>query len=232
MLQFPLTRQSLIGSINSFNVATLNEIDNLHMHDFGIFLELEPEEEEKAQLEKSIQIALQTQSISLGDAIDIRQIQNTKLANEVIKSRQTKKAEQEQAAQMANIQAQAQANAESAEKAAVSEVQKQQALAQTEIQIQQAKSQFEIQRMEQEALIKKQLMAEEFQYQLQLAQMNMDAQKQKEAEIENRKDQRVKIQGTQQSELIDQRQNDLLPKNFESGNDGLGGFDLEQFTPR
>ena len=147
-------------------------------------------------------------------------------------ARQTKKAEQEQAAQMANIQAQAQANAESAEKAAVSEVQKQQALAQTEIQIQQAKSQFEIQRMEQEALIKKQLMAEEFQYQLQLAQMNMDAQKQKEAEIENRKDQRVKIQGTQQSELIDQRQNDLLPKNFESGNDGLGGFDLEQFTPR
>ena len=232
MLQFPLTRQTLIGSVNSFNVATLTEIDDLHLHDFGIFLELEPEEEEKAQLEKSIQIALQSQSISLGDAIDIRQIKNLKLANQLIKSRQKKKAEQEQAAQMANIQAQAQANAESAEKAAVSEVQKQQALAQTEIQIQQAKSQFEIQRMEQEALIKKQLMAEEFQYQLQLAQMSMQAQQQKESEIENRKDERVKIQGTQQSELIDQRQNDLLPKNFESSNDGLGGFDLEQFTPR
>lgn len=91
MLQFPLTRQALIGSINSFNVATLSEIDELHLHDFGIFLELEPEEEEKAQLEKSIQIALQTQSISLADAIDVRQIQNIKLANEVIKSRQKKK---------------------------------------------------------------------------------------------------------------------------------------------
>ena len=232
MLQFPLTRQALIGSINSFNVATLSEIDELHLHDFGIFLELEPEEEEKAQLEKSIQIALQTQSISLADAIDVRQIQNIKLANEVIKSRQKKKAEQEQAAQMANIQAQAQANAESAEKAALSEVQKQQALAETTVQIEQAKSQMEIQRMEQEAFIKKELMAEEFQYQLRLAELNMKAQKDKEDQIENRKDQRIKMQGTQQSELIDQRQNDLLPKNFESTNDGLGGFDLEQFTPR
>jgi len=232
MLQFPLTRQALIGSINSFNVATLSEIDELHLHDFGIFLELEPEEEEKAQLEKSIQIALQTQSISLADAIDVRQIQNIKLANEVIKSRQKKKAEQEQAAQMANIQAQAQANAESAEKAALSEVQKQQALAETTVQIEQAKSQMEIQRMEQEAFIKKELMAEEFQYQLRLAELNMKAQRDKEDQIENRKDQRIKMQGTQQSELIDQRQNDLLPKNFESTNDGLGGFDLEQFTPR
>jgi len=232
MLQFPLTKQALIGSINSFNVATLSEIDDLHLHEFGIFLELEPEEEEKAQLEKSIQIALQTQSISLADAIDVRQIQNIKLANEVIKSRQRKKAEQEQAAQMANIQAQAQANAESAEKAAVAEVQKQQALAQTTVEIEKAKSQMEIQRMEQEAFIKKELMAEEFQYQLRLAELNMKAQKDKETQIENRKDQRIKIQGTQQSELIDQRQNDLLPKNFESTNDGLGGFDLEQFTPR
>ena len=232
MLQFPLTKQALMSSINSFNTATLVEMEDLHMHDFGIFLELEPEEEEKANLEKSIQIALQTKSISLADAIDIRQIQNIKLANELLKSRQKKKAEQEQAVQMQNIQAQAQANAESAEKAAVAEVQKRQALAQTEMQIEQAKSQFEIQRMEQEALIKKQLMAEEFQYQIQLAQLNMKAQQDKESLIENRKDKRIKMQGTQQSELIDQRQNDLLPKNFEStGNDNLDGFGLEQFGP-
>lgn len=232
MLQFPLTKQALMSSINSFNTATLVEMEDLHMHDFGIFLELEPEEEEKANLEKSIQIALQTQSISLADAIDIRQIQNIKLANELLKFRQKKKAEQEQAVQLQNIQAQAQANAESAEKAAVAEVQKRQALAETEMQIEQAKSQFEIQRMEQEAMIKKQLMAEEFQYQVQLAQINMKAQQDKESLIENRKDKRIQMQGTQQSELIDQRQNDLLPKNFESaGNDNLDGFGLEQFGP-
>jgi hypothetical protein len=33
--------------------------------------------------------------------------------------------------------------------------------------------------------------------------------------------------------MISQRQNDELPKDFESaGNDALGGFGLEQFEPR
>jgi uncharacterized protein YdeI (BOF family) len=138
-----------------------------------------------------------------------------------------------QEAQMANIQAQAQANAQTAEQAAMFEVQKQQALTQEKVSIEQAKSQFEIQRMQAEAQIKKQLMAEEFNYQMQLAQIRANAEKTKEQDIEDRKDKRVKIQGTQQSELIDQRKNDTLPKNFESaGNDTLGGFNLEQFSPK
>jgi len=117
--------------------------------------------------------------------------------------------------------------------AALAEVKKQQALAETKVQIEKAKSEFEINKMEQEALIKKQLMGEEFQYKMRLAQIQADAQAAKEKQIEDRKDQRVKIQGTQQSELIDQRKNDLLPKDFESsGNDNLGGFGLEQFEPR
>jgi len=126
------------------------------------------------------------------------------------------------------MQAQSQANAQLAEQAALNEVQKQQALAQTEIQIEQAKSQFEIQRMEQQAMIKKQLMAEEFQYQLQLAQMDRQNVTQKEAQIEDRKDKRTKIQATQQSQMISQRQNDTLPTDFESAGDtSLGGFGLE-----
>jgi hypothetical protein len=233
MLQFPLTEQSLLTSINTFNTNTLQEIKKLSLHDFGIFLELEPEEEDKATLEQNIQIALQAGNIGLEDAIDLREIRNLKLANQSLKSRQKKKQEIERAQQLENIEAQAAANAESAEKAALAEVQKQQALAETEIQIEQAKSQFEIQRMEQEAVIKKQLMAEEFNYDLELARLQSRAQQQKEAEIEDRKDKRVKIQGTQQSELINQRQNDLLPKDFESaGNDTLGGFGLEQFGPK
>tara|TARA_R110000765_G_scaffold86461_1_gene166300 strand:- start:213 stop:1094 length:882 start_codon:yes stop_codon:yes gene_type:complete len=232
MLSFSLTKAALINSINTFNTNTLKEIDQLHIHDFGIFLELEPDEEEKAMLEKSIQIALQAGNINLEDAIDIRDIKNLKLANQSLKLKQEQKRAKDQAAQQANIQAQAQANAQSAEKAAMSEVQKEQAVAQTKVQIEQAKSQFEIERMEQEALIKKQLMAEEFNYQMQLAEMQGQVQRQKEQSIEDRKDKRVKIQGTQQSELISQRQNDALPTNFESaGNDNLDGFGLEQFNP-
>ena len=233
VLDFPLTRMSLINSINTFNAAVLEEVDELSLHDFGIFLELEPEEEEKSQLEQNIQIALQAGMIGLEDAIDIREISNLKLANQLLKFRQKKKQEAAEQAQLANIQAQAQANSEANERAAMAEVQKQQALTQEKVSIEQAKSQFEIQRMQTEAQIKRELMAEEFNYQMQLAQIKANAEAGKIAEVEDRKDKRTKIQATQQSELINQRQNDLLPKDFESqGNDTLGGFNLEQFAPR
>ena len=233
MIEFELTDQALKNSINQFNVATLDEVKTLSLHDFGIYLELEPDDEEKAMLEQNIQVALQSGQIYLEDAIDIRDIKNLKLANQVLKFRRIKKQEADQAAQQAQIQAQAQANMQQSEQAALNEVQKQEALAQTEIQIEQAKSQFEIQRMEQEALIKKQLMAEEFNYQLQLAKAKVDTDRQKEQFIEDRKDKRTKIQATQQSKMIEQRQNDLLPTDFESaGMDNLGGFGLEQFEPQ
>ncbi len=233
LVQNPLTENSLANSISKFNKETLLELSNLQLHDFGISLEMEPEHEEKAMLEQNVQMALQTGAIALSDAIDIREIKNTKLANQFLKLRQRQKIEREQAAQQQNIQAQAQANAESAEKAAMFEVQKQQALTQEKVSIEQAKSQFEIQRMQTEAQIKRELMAEEFSYQMQLAQARIQAESSKDKEIEDRKDKRIKIQGTQQSELIDQRQNDLLPKDFESaGNDNLDGFGLEQFGPR
>ncbi len=223
----PLTRNSLQNSISNFNTETLQSLIDLQLHDFGIYLELEPEEEEKALLEQNIQVALKTGAIALSDAIDIREIKNTKLANQYIKLRQKQKIEREQQAAQQNIQAQAQANAKASEAAALSEVQKQQALTQEKVNIEQAKSQFEIQRMQTEAQIKRELMAEEFNYQMELAKARAGVEANREKEIEDRKDQRTRIQGTQQSELIDQRKNDLLPINFESeGNDELGGFDL------
>ena len=233
MLSFPLTKQALLNSINQFNTSTLEEIEKLNMHEFGIFLELEPEQEDKEFLEKNIQIALQTQTIGLEDAIDIREIKNIKLANQYLKYRQKERAKEQQAAQQANIAAQAQAQAQAAEQTALAETQKQQVLTEQKMQLEQAKSQFEIQKMEMEANIKRQLMEQEFGYNIQLAQAKAGAETLREKEIEDRKDKRAKIIGTQQSQMISQRQNDELPKNFESaGNDSLGGFGLEQFEPR
>jgi hypothetical protein len=227
MLNYPLTKNALMNSISTSNVSTLQEIENLNMHEFGIFLDLEPEEEDKAQLEQNIQIALQTGNIDLDDVIDIRQISNMKLANQLLKQKKKVKAKKAQQAQLANIQAQAQANSETAERAALAEMQKQQALAQTQLQIEQGISQFKIQQLQQEAEIKKQLMAEEFNYKMQLAQIQANGQYNKEQEKEDRKDKRTKIQG-----LIDQRKNNTLPKDFESSsNDVLGGFDLGSFDP-
>ena len=233
MLSFPLTKNALISCINQYNVGSLEEIEKLNMHEFGIFLELEPDEEEKQRLEQNVQVALQGGLIDLSDAIDIRQIKNIKLANQYLKQKQAERAKATAMAQQQNIQMQAQANAQASEQAALAEVQKQQALTETKLQLEQGKSQFDIQKMELEAQIKKQLMAEKFQYDMQLAKLDVEARKEKEDKIEDRKDERARIIGTQQSEMISQRQNDELPKNFESsGFDSLGGFGLEQFEPR
>ena len=232
-LMFPLTRQSLMSSISRYNVGTLEDLADLNMHDFGIFLQLEPDEEEKQLLEQNIQVALQSGQIDLEDAIDIREVNNLKLANQMLKKRRKNKQIREQQAQQANIQAQAAANAQLAQQTALAETQKQQVLTEQKVQLEKAKSDFDMAKMEREAQIKQQLMEQEFNYSIQLTRAQGEAKKQTEEFKEDRKDERTKIQATQQSELIDQRKNDLLPKNFESaGNDTLGGFGLEQFGPR
>jgi len=232
-LAFPLTKQTLMSSISRYNVATLQELSKVNIHDFGIFLELEPDEEEKQILEQNIQIALKGGQIDLEDAIDIRQVNNLKLANQMLKKRRKDKQAKDQQMQQENMQAQAQANAKAAEQISLAEAQKQQVIAEQNINYEQAKSQFSIQKMEREAQIKQQLMEIEFNYNMQLTQAQAKAKQQNEDVKENRKDQRTEMQATQQSELIDQRKNDLLPKNFESaGNDTMGGFGLEQFGPK
>ena len=231
-LDFALTANSLQNSITKFNTATMLEMSELNLHDFGIFLELEPDDEAKAQLEQNIQVALQGGGIDLEDAIDIRQIKNLQLANEMLKDRRKKKQEAARQAQLQNIQAQAQANAKASEAASLAEAQKQQIITAEKVSLEKAKTEFEIQKLQAEAQVKRELMAEEFNHNVQLSQAKGVAELQKEQEIEDRKDKRIRMQGTQQSELIDQRKNNLLPKNFESsGNDVMGGIGLDQFEP-
>ncbi len=234
ILEYHPAKEAFIQKIGGFNVATLNEMKDLHLHDFGIYLELTPDDEEKAMLENNIQTALSGGLIDLSDAIDIREVQNIKLANQLLKVRQKKRQERLQEEQQANIQAQANANAQAQQVAAQAEVQKDQALFQTKSQLEQLKSQLENQRIGVEVDAKKQLMALEFQYNMQLKGMEVQNNANREKEIEDRKDKRAKIIGTQQSEMISQRKNDTPPKDFESGGNDImgGGFGLGGFEPR
>jgi len=224
ILEYSPTSEAFVRSIGMHNVATLKEISDLYLYDFGIFIELAPDEEEQQLLENNIQVALQQGSLDLEDAIDVRDIKSVKLANQMLKIKRKKKMERDQQMQQENIQAQARANADQQAAAAQSEVQKQQALTQSQIQLEQAKAQIKSQTLVQETELKKQLMREEFNYSMQLKQAEVQTTQQKETGKEDRKDERTKIQATQQSEMIDQRNNGKPPKNFEStGNDILGG---------
>ena len=234
ILEFSETRDAFIQKVGNHNVATLDEMANLHLYDFGIFIELAPDEEEKQMLENNIQAALAKGLIELDDAIDLRTIKNVKLANQLLKLRRKQKAERDQEMNERNIKAQGEANAQAQQVAAQAEVQKAQALVQTNMQLEQGKAQLEENRMMKEAQVKKELMNHEFQINMKLKQMDLESINQKEKYKEDRKDGRTKIQASQQSELIDQRKSGKPPKNFESaGNDILGGgFGLNAFDPR
>jgi len=234
ILEYSPTADAFVQAIGAHNVATLDEMSNLHLYDFGIFIELTPDEEEKALLENNIQVALAQQNIELEDAIDLREIKNIKLANQLLKIRRQQKLERDQAIAQQNIQAQAQANMQTQQASAQLEIQKEQAKMQAEAQLEQMKAQMQSQKMQQEVEHKKELMQLEFQMNMQLKNMEVEGYKAREKEKEDRKDERTRIQATQQSELIDQRKSAKAPKNFESaGNDILGGgFDLGAFEPR
>ena len=233
VLEYSNTTAAFVAGIGKFNVGTLKEIKNLHLHDFGIYLELAPDDEEKQRLENNIQIALQRDQIYLEDAIDIREIKNIKLANQLLKVRRRKKAEEDRINQLENIRAQSDSNARAAQESAAAEMQKEQALTESKAQLEQIKAQLEMQKLEREAQLKKELMMHEFDLNMQLKQMERQVITDKEAYKEDRKDKRTKLQATQQSELIEQRKGNTGPKDFESaGFDTLGGFGLEQFEPR
>ncbi len=233
VLEYANMNNSFVNSLGRFNVANLQEVKDLYLHDFGIYLELTPDDEEKAILENNIQMTLSKEQISLEDAIDIREVKNLKLANQLLKLRRRKKIESDQAIATRNIQLQQESNAKSAEAAAAADIQKNQVITESKVKMQQAQTEFDIKKLEREAAIKKELMLHEFQLNVKLKEMDLQVINDKDKYREDRKDDRTKIQASQQSELIDQRKNNKPPKSFESaGFDTLGGFGLEQFDPK
>ena len=223
IIEYSPTRDAFMQAIGGHNVMTLAEMSDLHLYDFGIFLELQPDEEEKAKLEMNIQVALGQQNIELEDAIDLREIKNTKLANQLLKIRRKKKISRDQMMQQENMQAQAQANIQQQESAAGFEEKKQQTIANTAISIESAKAEFATKRMFAEAEVKKQLMYLEFDMNVKLKEMESKETAKLEQKRMNSSEKQTEMQT-----------NAKKTKPFESkGNDVLGkGIDTSRFGPR
>ena len=232
ILEYSDFKEEFTMQIGKYAVGILEEIKDLYLHDFGIFIEVAPDEEQKAQLEANIQMALQRDQITLEDAIDIRQMKNLKLANELLKMKRRDKQRVDMEQEQAKINMQTQGNIQSSQASAQAALQKVQAEAQAKAQLAQSQMQFDIQLLQAEAQIKQQLMSVEFQYNMQLKGMEVSQIKQLDMDKEKAKDDRTKLQATQQSKLIEQRQKDLPAMDFESEEDSLDGFSLEQFNPR
>lgn len=232
VLEYSEFKEEFINQIGKYNVGVLEDVKDLYLHDFGIFIEVSPDEEEKSQLEANIQASLQRDQIDLEDAIDIREIRNIKLANELLKLKRRKKQEQDMDREQQKMEMQTQSNIQSSQAAAQANLQKVQAEFQAKAQLKQAESAFDIEKMKQEAQLKMQLMQMEFEMNMQLKGLEVNAAKTIDQEKEMAKDRRIDIQSTHQSKLIEQRKKDLPAIDFESSEDSLDGFDLAQFEPK
>ena len=225
ILEYSDFKEDFINKIGKYNVSILGEISDLYIYDFGVFIELSPDEEQKAMLEQNIQMALSKGDINLEDAIDIREIKNLKLANQLLKVKRKSKQEQDEKREMQKQSMMAQQQLKSQEMAAQVETQ-------GKLEYKQGEVQLEIERNKAEAQLKSQLMQQEFNYNLQLRGMDGMALSQREESRDKGKSERISQQNTEQSKLITQRKNNLPPQNFESNEDSLDGFDLAEFEPR
>ena len=232
VLEYADFKDEFAMQIGKYNLNILEQIRNLYIYDFGIFIEMSPDEEQKAQLEANIQMALSKQDINLEDAIDIREMKNIKMANQLLKVKRKQLAEQKQQQEMQKQQMVAQTNMQSQQAAAQAAMQKMQAETQSKMQVAQAETAMSIEKMRNEAALKEQLMAVEFSYQMQLKGMEQSQMDEREKMREEGKSQRIAEANTQQSKMIEQRKRNLPAQNFESNEDSLDGFDLAEFDPR
>lgn len=232
ILQYASFKEEFATQIGRHNVSLLEEMKDLYIYDFGIFIEVSPDEEQKNQLEQNIQSALQKGDINLEDAIDIREIKNIKMANQLLKLKRKKNLENAQANEMQKQQMQAQSQLESQKMAAEAAMMKVNAQAQADMQVKRAEIAFEIEKLKAEAELKTVLMEREFNFNMELAKVQGQTLSSREQLKEEEKARRISIQNTQQSKLVDQRKNNLPPINFESNEDSLDGFDMGEFEPR
>ena len=232
ILQYADFKDEFTNQIGKYNVNILNSISDLYIYDFGIFIEVAPDEEQKAMLEQNIQMALSKGGIDLEDAIDIREIRNIKLANQLLKAKRKSKQAREEKMAMQKQAMQQQGQMQAQEMAAQAAMAKEQQMIQGKMQLKQAEVSFEIEKLKQEAMLKQQLMQVEFQMQMQLKGADMQGLQQREDQREDAKSERISQQNTEQSKLINQRKNNLPPMTFESNEDSLDGFDFAEFNPR
>ena len=232
ILEYSDFKEEFINQIGKYNVSILGDISDLYIYNFGIFIELSPDEEQKAQLEQNIQVALSTGGIDLEDAIDIRELRNLKLANQLLKLKRSQKMEREQNQEAEKVAMQNQMQLKQQQMASEMAVQKFQMELQGKMQLKQSEVAFDIEKMKNEAQLKSQLMQQEFQLNMQIRGIDAQELEGRENKREGAKADRISQQNSEQSKLINQRKNNLPPISFESNEDSLDGFDLAEFNPR
>lgn len=229
VLEFSETKDDFIRKIGSGSVTNLEYFKDMHLRDFAIYLEMSPDEEDKAKLEQDIQIEIKNGFLGVEDKIDILNISNLKYANEILKIRKKKYIKEQQERKMQEIEAQKKANIESSQASAQSRLQEKQTELQGESQLESLKFQNDMAKMDKEYGYKMKI--EELKGMLDMPKKDKEFQSQmdKERMKEDRKDERSVKEKTMESKITEQRQKEGSAIDFDVEDDMLKEFDLSEF---
>ena len=226
---FPELKKDLVRKIGATSVEDLSAMEDLHLRDFSIYLDLDLDDEERAQLEADMTMAIEKGYLALADKYRVLNIKNFKQAVGYMSILMDKYAKKQQKMKQEDATQLAEANATSAERAE----QARQATAQMEGQIK-----AQIQEMVNKGLIEKEIVQGEqnretlmikIQGDKEVAQIQGGVQMQKQADAEERKDKRSVKEATMNSEMIKQRKEENAePINFEEKEIDDSIFQLEQ----
>jgi len=205
------------NAIGKENMSVLSSFRNLAMYNFGVRVVKEMEEAERQYLEQNIQIALSQKEIDLEDAIAVRQLKDINQAERLLIVRRKKRIAMNQQIAMQNSQQQAQIQQASAQATSQAKQQEMQMQAQLNAQEMQLKMQLEAQLEEVKHQFRKEIEMIKAQATLGFKEDDKNFKEKLEVLKEDRKDERVKKQATEQSKLISQRQGDRGELPEESG---------------
>lgn len=213
-----ILHRAYANAIGEENIGILSTFNNLPMYNFGVTVVKEMEDVEKQYLEQNIQVSLAQKELDIEDAIAIRQLKDINQAERLLVVRRKKRIATNQQMAQQNIQMQSQAQAQAAQAASQSKMQEMQAKAQIDAQMEQMKSQLESQMEVLKHEHRKEIEIIKAQATLGLKTDDKEFKEKLEVLKEDRKDDRVKKQATEQSKLISQRQGDRgeLPEATES----------------
>ena len=202
---------SYLNALGKGTTAMFDINKDVSISEFGITLDVAPDEEEKVQLEANLQMSLAQKEIRLEDVITIRRVKNVKLANQVLMFRRKKYQEEEERkakeAQKQNAEIQQQA----AQQQSQLKQQESQLMAKVEITTAEVKSKAKIMEMEAEYRLKDQL--EQMNHQRRMAEIQLNNTGKVQVATKSG-DVKLKSQDKQaynQSRMIEQKRDRALP---------------------
>ena len=194
------------NAIGKENMSVLSSFKELPMYNFGVQVVKEMEDQDRAYLEQNIQMSLQQKELDVEDAIAIRNMKDVNQAERLLVVRRKKRIAKQQEMAMQNSQMQAQSAQQAAQAASQAKMQEMQMEAQLEAQQLQLKSQLEAQLEQVKHQFRKEIELIKAQATLGFRTEEQEFKEKLEVLKEDRKDDRVKKQASEQSKLLSQRQ--------------------------